>query len=568
MCAILLSRQWELISSLALGDNDDFMRLQQVRDWLAGQSWWDLTQYRLNAPDGSWIHWSRLVDIPLAAVIAGLTPLLGAPMAEQAALALVPMLTLGVLVLLVVKGAVALSSERAILPTAVVLLTSFVVLYQFLPGRIDHHGWQIVCVAGMAAGLAMGRQRAGAWIGALSAAVAIAIGVEGLPYAIAYCAAIALRWVMVGAPVAGPTRLAAAVFALTVLALFAATTPPALWWAPVCDSIARGPVLAAMGFGALMLLLSAAPLQHWPQRLAAGGVGGAAVISLTLGVAPECLTNTGGLAGIDPLLQKLWLSNVREAQPMALIAAKDPGGALSYLWQGVIGLALALWFWRRSEGEDAERWLGLALLAAMAVAVACFMVRGMGHAGVIGAMIAGALIGRLRSGPVKLLPLLSGWILLNGATPLLLGQGVNQAALSAGLVDAGVLSAPAPAGCSAAADFAALQALPPGLVLAPIDVGAPIIAHTRHSVLAAPYHRNNAGNLLSYQLFMTPAAQAEMLVRARGIRYIALCAVSSEPGNMHRERPGGLVDDLSNGRTPEWLLPMGETGGLQLWVVR
>ena len=32
------------IASFAPGDPDDFMRLLQVRDWLAGQSWWDVRQ--------------------------------------------------------------------------------------------------------------------------------------------------------------------------------------------------------------------------------------------------------------------------------------------------------------------------------------------------------------------------------------------------------------------------------------------------------------------------------------------------------------------------------------------
>ena len=46
---------------------DDAMRLVQVRDFLAGQSWFDLTQYRLSPPGT--MHWSRLVDAPLAILI-------------------------------------------------------------------------------------------------------------------------------------------------------------------------------------------------------------------------------------------------------------------------------------------------------------------------------------------------------------------------------------------------------------------------------------------------------------------------------------------------------------------
>lgn len=67
----------DAIAAWKVGDPDDQMRMLQVRDWLAGQSWWDITQYRMNAPDGGDMHWSRLVDVPLGAVLTILTPFLG-----------------------------------------------------------------------------------------------------------------------------------------------------------------------------------------------------------------------------------------------------------------------------------------------------------------------------------------------------------------------------------------------------------------------------------------------------------------------------------------------------------
>src|SRR5690606_39616972 len=50
-------------------DNDDVMRLVQVRDLLAGQGWFDLTQYRLGLDGGTLMHWSRLVDLPIALLV-------------------------------------------------------------------------------------------------------------------------------------------------------------------------------------------------------------------------------------------------------------------------------------------------------------------------------------------------------------------------------------------------------------------------------------------------------------------------------------------------------------------
>ena len=47
-------------------DTDSAMRLAGVRDLLHGQAWFDTSQHRLNTPYGLSMHWSRLVDAPLA----------------------------------------------------------------------------------------------------------------------------------------------------------------------------------------------------------------------------------------------------------------------------------------------------------------------------------------------------------------------------------------------------------------------------------------------------------------------------------------------------------------------
>ena len=50
-------------------DGDDQMRLVVVRDWLAGQSWWDTRQYRVLPPEGISMHWSRYIDAGIAAIL-------------------------------------------------------------------------------------------------------------------------------------------------------------------------------------------------------------------------------------------------------------------------------------------------------------------------------------------------------------------------------------------------------------------------------------------------------------------------------------------------------------------
>ena len=56
------------------------------------QDCFDLRQYRLNPPTGANIHWSRLVDLPIAGLILLLRPFVGGTDAERAAVAIAPML--------------------------------------------------------------------------------------------------------------------------------------------------------------------------------------------------------------------------------------------------------------------------------------------------------------------------------------------------------------------------------------------------------------------------------------------------------------------------------------------
>jgi len=48
---------------------DDFLRLHQVMNWMNGQGWYDLKLYRMFPPAGGDIHWSRIVDVPIAGLI-------------------------------------------------------------------------------------------------------------------------------------------------------------------------------------------------------------------------------------------------------------------------------------------------------------------------------------------------------------------------------------------------------------------------------------------------------------------------------------------------------------------
>src|SRR5947209_6586822 len=177
-CASFIWQKWGDIRWFGLGDTDDNMRIMQVRALLRGQGWYDLRDYRMNPPFGANIHWSRLVDLPIAGLILGLRPFLGGAGAERWAVAIAP--TLPYLLLLY---SVALTARRLLGPTAYPL--AFLALFfagstngLFAPERIDHHGWQLALLALSIASIADTNKTRGGILLGVSSALSLAIGLE------------------------------------------------------------------------------------------------------------------------------------------------------------------------------------------------------------------------------------------------------------------------------------------------------------------------------------------------------------------------------------------------------
>src|SRR2546421_22451 len=91
----------------------DGIRLVEVRDLLAGQGWFDLAQYRLNPPDGVVMHWSRLIDLPLAMLIRAGETVLPSAIAERVAAIIWPAALLLIFLAGVARLAHALAGDAA-----------------------------------------------------------------------------------------------------------------------------------------------------------------------------------------------------------------------------------------------------------------------------------------------------------------------------------------------------------------------------------------------------------------------------------------------------------------------
>ena len=338
LCAWFVYNRWSQIHTFDLLDTDDNMRISQVRALLHGQDWYDLRQYRLNPPFGANIHWSRLVDLPLAGLILLLRPWLGGAEAERIAVAVAPMLPY----LLLLFG-VALTARRLIHPAAFIL--AFIALFSagstngmFMPTRIDHHGWQLALLSIAVAGLAdPKRARGGATIG-IATALSLSIGLELLIYLALAGAATVLFWIddrdekrrlaAYAVTLAGGTALGFLVFASYANRL------------AVCDALSPVWLSDALLGGALLFGLAWLSPPDWKRRLALAAGAAVIVAVFHAWMWPHCLSR---LEGVSPEVERLWLSHVREARPVYRHGWNTATLLLALPLTGAVGWGLLAW---------------------------------------------------------------------------------------------------------------------------------------------------------------------------------------------------------------------------------
>ena len=126
----------QLPARLVFKDPDEAMRLVQVRDFLAGQSWRDLVPHRLDPSFDRPMHWSRFIDLSMAVLYWPLSLIMKPEHAERAMAIIWPPLTLVLCAIPLTMIARRFGGMRAAL-TTVILCCGVASLWQFLPGRIE-----------------------------------------------------------------------------------------------------------------------------------------------------------------------------------------------------------------------------------------------------------------------------------------------------------------------------------------------------------------------------------------------------------------------------------------------
>jgi len=566
-CLSFVVSKWADIRAFNLGDTDDNMRMMQVRALLHGQDWFDLRDYRLNPPFGANIHWSHLVDLPLAGLILGLRPFIGGPYAELVAVAVAPMIPYLVLLFGIALTARGVIDRRAFLLPAVPMFLAGMTNSMFMPERIDHHGWQIALLALSMAGLADPKRLRGGILLGITTALSLAIGLEMIVNLAIGGSAAVLFWVsnrderqrLLGYAISLGGGLC---FCFLVFGSYANSLP-------VCDALS--PVWLSDGLIACALLFGMSMLstESWKVRLAAAFVAGLIISGFHLLLWPQCLKNPENLS---PQAYTLWLKYVREARPVYVQGWKMAVQMMALPVTGTAGWLLLAWH-NRKDADLLCRTLGAAAVAVTATGMMFWQIRTAPAAQMLSAVGAVALIwviapviDRARNRYLStfgliVVALVGLGVVVPLAMALVPGKKATPGEIAVNRANAL---------CNLIGEYRPIALLPKGTVFTFIDLAPRLITVTHHDSIMGPYHRNSQQIVDVMSAFRGSADQAHAIIAGKyHSDYLLTCPHSSTTTIFMSEVPNGFYGQLTKGKVPNWLkpIPLPNDSPFQMWKV-
>lgn len=585
LAVVLVIRANLLSASVPLySDTDDAMRMVTVTDLVNGQNWQDQIEHRDNTPYGASMHWSRLVDAPIAGLVLLLRPFAGAAATDWAALVW-PVMLLLPLFLLSVALSRRLAGPEGELPGMALPILALPVVVEFLPGRVDHHNVQILLTLALVYCTLAGRTSLGwAMVAGAVAASSIAIGVETIATVVVAVVAFGLFWVV--DPRAGRRPLIgfAVAFPLAMLAHFLLASPPALYWTVACDALSFTYVSSAALAGGAMggAAWLGSRLGRPSHRLALIGGLGALAGAAALALSPACIG--GPYAQVPSELANAFFPVVKEAQDVLVRFADDPALTIAFVGAPLAAVVIGVVAACKARGDQRVDWLVLLGYAAAGLIVTAMQIRGARFAGALAVPAGAWLIVSMRErffagrNTARLAGLLASWLLFAGVLHFGVGSAIagalgnveyNTALRRASYVefDKGHGDSPR-ALCFNARNYGALAALPKGRIMTPIDTGALILRYTPHSVTGAGYHRNHDGMLDTFHFFNSDEATARAIAAARGLDYVAVCKAIPEFHELDRAGPTSFTRTYAAGGSWSWLVPLSDPSAvLQIYRI-
>ncbi len=417
-------------------------------------------------------------------------------------------------------------------------------LFQFLPGRIDHHNVQILCAVGgiLLLQRAITQPAAGWWAGSLMA-LGLAVGLEALPLV---AAALGLACLLACFDVSARAGACRAVIALAIglVASYAITTHPTEWLTVACDALSPN-LLALCGSGAVAAYILRSRFSDAPAWIWVSGFGAAGAIGL------------GAYFGAQPnLCRWCFCRNGRSSQnPMA------------------ISLALLI---RQALETRSTNHIFMAASTLLACLYGFYYIKLLPYGNLLALVPIACWIAQLPARAemsvfsVRLAAVLATSQVFYG---LLAGLAIGL--FSDIETNAKEKMSASVSRCYVKSDIAALSALPPGLIISDIDLGPFIAVSTRHRAYAGPYHRihKSIGDLLALQA--APLSEAGQQLAKMNADYLVFCGVTPKQNTKAPEakaeaRAVKFSTHMRRGGNFEGLEPVsiGKTvGPLRVWKI-
>jgi len=565
-CAWYLWNNFDSVRYFRLGDTDDNMRMMQVRGLLHGQGWFDLRQHRLSPPVGANIHWSRLVDLPIAGLILALRPFLGGPAAERWAVGIAPLLPYLLLLFSLAMTSRRLIDRRAYPLAFMALIFAGSTNGMFMPERIDHHGWQLALLALSVSAIADPKRVRGGLTLGVSSALSLAIGLEMIIYLAILGAAAVLFWVDDPEERDRLRAYALSLGAGTALSflIFASYDNRA----PVCDALSPVWLSDALLGGALVYGLALLSPGDWRKRLALAVGAGAAIAAFHALTWPHCIQR---LEGVSPEVERLWLSYVKEARPIYRHGWRIAALVVALPITGLIGWGALAWV-RRRDRDLLRRIIGAAAPALAATLLLLWQTRTgpasqmltlVGCAALVWILV--PLIWNTQSSAVRVVgAALLTVIGIGAAVPFVVGfiPEPKPSKYEAAIGKANAL-------CGSLWGMKAVALQPKGVVFTFVDLGPRLITVTHHDAIIGPYHRNGEQIADVMNAFRGDAGEAHRLITKYHSNYVLTCPKSSTTTIFTSETPKGFYGQLEAGRVPNWLQPidLGKDSPFKMWKV-
>ncbi len=556
-------------------DTDDAMRMVELRAWMDGQNWFDMTAYRLDPPKGVFMHWTRLIEVPMALLIRLFELFCSREIAERLMRLVFPMIMLASVLYFHCRIAQLLTGSDGPALIMALIFAKLPRMTYFEPGRIDHDHFSILILMGAVFFLLQAldplKSRFAALAGCLIA-IGLSVSLETLPAMLVATAIFPVAWILQGEAMR-PALLKFSfglVIGLTVS--FLAVTGPRDYFVVACDKLSVAHVIPGL-IGAVLLGVMAwlSPRLHSLfSRVAIAAPCGIVTIVSAAVTYPECLSDP--YKNLDPLISQLWLSNVMEARALLQL---EPRRIFLMSLIPLLGLIGLCWAVLAQRGLQRSRWIAIIALTMAAITVVFWQVRGFGIAEELtvygGLWLAFHFMQRARiRGSGALLPAL---IVIISFTYTVHALGLiifDKARNGSGWISAtkDKEQEQYSKGCDQPQDNAILNSLPASLVLSSIDMGSYILAHSHHSVIAAPYHRDQHGIRLAIDIFGGDIAMAKQRLVQNGIRYVFFCPEDTNFTIYNSYNPDGLAALLVAEKNPDWLVPVSIQTPYRVYEVR